>query len=439
MIIHDAFHAFCYHDVSATTGFSQADLRITGTIHEAGSKALEGATVSLMRKIDSAVVKIVITNKQGHFELDKLTTQSYFLQVSAVGFETYNSDSINLSSNNPLVSVPEINLTAQSTSMGAVTVVAKRPLIEMKADRTVVNVEAAVTNIGATALEVLEKSPGISVDRDGNVSLKGRQGVLILIDGKQTFLSGNDLANFLKGMAASQLDQIEIMTNPPAKYDAAGNSGVINIKTKKNAQKGFNGNLSLSYGQGVYWKTNNSINLNYRNEKFNIFMNYSMNSGKGFSNLHILRSYYGPDNKTVTSLFEQPSSFNNFRNNNSLKAGMDYFVSKKTTVGIVTSGFINKSEFQTNSTGYLQDSFGKTDSIANTLSASKNNWKNGTVNLNFKHEFSSDNEITADVDYIKYNSENNQLFINHIYYPDGPLFHETSFGEFFLLIYRSFQ
>ena len=303
--------------------------------------------------------------------------------------------------------------------MGAVTVVAKRPLIEMRADRTLVNVEAAVTNVGASALEVLEKSPGVSVDRDGNVSLKGRAGVLILVDGKQTYLSGNDLAYMLKNMAASELDQIEIMTNPPAKYDAAGNSGVINIKTKKSKQKGFNGNLSLNYGQGFYWKTNNSINLNYRNSKFNVFMNYSMNANKGFSELHILRTYYAPDGKTVTSMFEQPTYMNNHGKNNSLKAGIDYYLSKKTTVGIVTSGFINNGEFKANSTGYLQDNIGKTDSVANTLSNTKDKWKNGSVNLNLRHEFSSNNEITADIDYIKYNSENNQLFVNHIYYPDG--------------------
>jgi outer membrane receptor for ferrienterochelin and colicin len=116
-------------------------------------------------------------------------------------------------------------------------------LVEQKIDRTIVNVDAAVTNVGATALEVLENSPGVQVDRDGNVSLKGKQGVLILIDGKQSYLAGPDLAALLASMSASQLDQIEIMTNPPAKYDASGNSGVINIKTKKNKQRGFNGSL----------------------------------------------------------------------------------------------------------------------------------------------------------------------------------------------------
>ena len=134
--------------------------------------------------------------------------------------------------------------------MATVTVVAKRPLVEQKIDRTVVNVEASATNVGASALEVLEKSPGISVDKDGNISLKGKDGVVVLVDGRPTQLGAADLANYLKGMHANQLDQIEIMTNPPAKFDASGNAGVINIKTKKNKQFGYNGSVSLGYGYG---------------------------------------------------------------------------------------------------------------------------------------------------------------------------------------------
>ena len=114
-------------------------------------------------------------------------------------------------------------------------------LIERKIDRTVINVDAAISNEGSTALEVLEKSPGVTVDKDGNISLKGKQGVMIMLDGKPSYLTGPELANLLRSMPSNNLDQIEIMTNPSAKYDAAGNSGIINIKTKKNKQKGFNG------------------------------------------------------------------------------------------------------------------------------------------------------------------------------------------------------
>lgn len=400
--------------------FAQSsDYRINGKIEDNQKKALEGATISLMRSTDSSVVKIAVADKEGNFELDRLAAQEYFLQVSAVGFASYNSEKLKPGADQPVITVATIALSPEASSMGSVTVVAKRPLIEMKADRTLVNVDAAVTNVGATALEVLEKSPGVTVDKDGNVSLRGKQGVLVLIDGRPTYLSGADLASMLKGMSANQLDQIEIMTNPPAKYDAAGNSGVINIKTKKNKQKGFNGNVSLSYGQGIYWKTNNSLNLNYRNSKFNVFLNYSQNANKGFSDLHILRTYYGEDNKTVTAVFEQPTNMIGHGRNNTLKLGMDYFLSKKTTIGIVTSGFINKGNFDATSTGYLKNAQSQTDSIANTISMNRDKWKNGSVNLNFRQQINTSDELTADADFIQYRSDNTQLFNNHIYYPDN--------------------
>ena len=153
-------------------------------------------------------------------------------------FRSYYTPSFAISATNPSKDFSSIELVAAANKLQEVTVAAKKPLIEQKIDRTVVNVDASPTNVGSSALEVLEKSPGISVDKDGNISLKGKDGVMVLVDGRQTHLSGADLANMLRNMNANQMDQIEIMTNPPAKYDAAGNAGIINIKTKKNKQIG---------------------------------------------------------------------------------------------------------------------------------------------------------------------------------------------------------
>ncbi len=168
---------------------------------------------------------------------------------------------------------------------------AKKPLIEQKIDRTIVNVEASVTNVGSSALEVLEKSPGVTVDKDGNISLKGKSGVQVYIDGRPAYLSGADLANMLRSMSASQLDQIEIMTNPPAKYDAAGNSGVINIKTKKNKQFGYNGSLTTGYTQGRYPRFNEGFNFNYRNGKINFFSNLNYNRNHHGEDLYITQKF----------------------------------------------------------------------------------------------------------------------------------------------------
>jgi outer membrane receptor protein involved in Fe transport len=161
-----------------------------------------------------------------------------------------------------------------ASSLKEVRISTKKPLVEQKLDKTVLNVDASIGNAGSTVMEVLEKAPGVTVDKDGKVSLRGKQGVLIMIDGRPTYMSESDLANYLRSLPSSAVETIELMTNPPAKYDAAGNAGVINIRTKK--AMGFNGSVSANYGQRVC-KNQESINLNYRIKKFNFFANYNYN------------------------------------------------------------------------------------------------------------------------------------------------------------------
>ncbi len=346
-------------------------------------QAVEGATISLLKASDSSLVKLAVAGASGIFELEQVNIGEYFLQVSAVGYQTYYTTAFALKTENEIYDLKAVPLSKSSEELKAVTVTASKRMIEVKPDRTIVNVDAGISNAGATAMEVLEKSPGISVDRDGNISLKGRQGVLVLIDGKPSYLTGADLVNLLNNMMANQLDQIEIMTNPPAKYDAAGNSGIINIKTKKNKQRGWNGSLNLSYGQGAYFKTNNGLNLNYRNEKFNLFLNYSQNSNKNFNNLYIKRTYLDATGK-ATGYFDQPTMLRMRGDNNSLKAGIDYNLNKKTTIGITGTGFISPRKYNSLSTGYLMDTDRITDSTVQTTSKNSNKWINGTLNLNLR-------------------------------------------------------
>lgn len=177
--------------------------------------AMEGATISLLHVADSSVAKLAIAGSNGAFEIDQLNFGTYRLSVSAVGFKHFMSEAFELSANQAEKKFSTITMEADNKELGAVTVVAKKPMIEIKPDRTIVNVDAGISNAGATAMEVLEKSPGVTVDRDGNISIKGRAGVMVMIDGKPSYLSGADLANLLNSMSANQLDQIEIMTNPP--------------------------------------------------------------------------------------------------------------------------------------------------------------------------------------------------------------------------------
>ncbi len=233
--------------------------KITGTVTDAGGKPLEAATVQLLKADKKVVVKAVVTNKEGVYEITQLAAGKYVVSVTAVGFTAAGSTAIELSSSKTTVALPVIRMTAVSTELNAVTVTGHKPLIEQKMDRTIINVDAAPTNAGSTAMEVLEKSPGVTVNNDGVISLKGKQGVIVMMDGKPTYLSPADLANVLKNLPASAIETIEIMTNPSSKYDASGNSGIINIKTKKSKTDGFNGSITGGGTVGMYRQDNNGF------------------------------------------------------------------------------------------------------------------------------------------------------------------------------------
>ncbi len=394
---------------------AQATGRVEGT-----ARPGEGATVSLLRVKDSSLVKFNVAGTGGVFVLDNLSWGRYFLRITSMGYKPFESAPFELSADHTVHRMEPIEMKpASGQELTEVTVTARRPMVEVKADRTLINVEAAISNAGATALEVLERSPGVQVDRDGNISLRGKQGVMVMIDGKPSYLSGQELTNLLTSMNANQIDQIELMTNPPARYDAAGNAGVINIKTKKNRQRGWNGNLNLGYGQGRYYKFNNSLGLNYRNEKVNLFLQYNQMANKNFNDLYIRRTYYNESGSAITGYFNQPTNLIVTGANNTLKLGADYYLSKKTTLGVSASGFLSPRQFDGVSTGYLQNGMAQTDSILTTFSDNRTHWANATVNVNMRHQFSKNEELSVDLDHVRYDMQNEQLFTTENAASDG--------------------
>ncbi|MHA4812005.1 TonB-dependent receptor domain-containing protein [Flavitalea flava] len=401
--------------------------RITGTIVEDGQQPVDAATISLLNAGDSAKAKTTSSDKTGHFQFDHIPAGKYRVSASVVGHADFYSPVFELSSAHSSIVLDPILLKTSSQSLREFAVVGKKPLIEQKADRMVINVDASPSNAGSTVLEVLEKSPGVTVDKDNNISLKGKQGVTIMIDNKPTFLSPAQLASYLKSLPASAVDQIEIMTNPSAKFDASGNSGIINIKTKKNKTKGFNGSITLTHTQGVYPKPSGSINLNYRNGKANFFLNGGYSHWEGFQMLDITRTYLDPGaSKRVTSIFTQQTDMHFINPELNLKFGMDYSLTNKTTVGFVVSGFRNQEKNRSASNIFLKDPNLVLDSIVYSPSTSNTTWKNGSVNVNFRHQFdSTGRELTADLDYIKYNSGSDQYFTNITYAPDRTKKNET--------------
>ena len=403
------------------TSFSQINNgRVTGTVVDGSTKIVESATITLVRVLDSSVAKMSVANRSGNFIFEGVAEGNYFVSITAVGHQKGFSESFEINASKADITLKTIELIPVAKSIQAVTVVGKKPLIEQKLDRTIVNVEAAASNVGATALEVLEKSPGITVDKDGNISLKGKQGVQVYIDGRPSYLSGNDLANYLRNMNASQMDQIEIMTNPPAKFDAAGNSGVINIKTKKNKQLGYNGSVNLGYSQSRYARWNESINFNYRKNKVNLFANLGYSKRRTYNDLSIQRKFIDGGTKDITSHFAQLSQLRDMNESFNAKIGMDYFASKRTTFGIVLSGFNNPGSFKNNSDVFISDPGMIPVSETRASTANAQRWKNFSTNLNFRHEFdSTGREITADLDYLTYDNGNTLNLVNAYYSPDG--------------------
>ncbi|MBS1975445.1 MAG: outer membrane beta-barrel protein, partial [Bacteroidetes bacterium] len=304
-------------------------------------------------------------------------------------------------------------LESQTTELKSIEVVGQKPFMEQKADRTVINVDASPASAGASAMDLLEKSPGVTVDKDGNISLKGKQGVMLMIDDKPTYMTAAQLAGYLKSLPASAIEVFEIMANPSSKYDAAGNSGIINIKTKKNKAKGFNGSLTLTHAQGVYPKPGGSVNLNVRTGKFNFFLNGGYTQWEGYQDLDITRQYFQQDSKHLSSIFVQHTNMKFKNPEANLKIGADYFFSAKTTIGLALKGFKNNENDKSYSYINLEGPNGSINSKLYSPSTNNSLWKNGAVNFNIRHQFdSTGTELTADADYIKYRSESSQYFTN---------------------------
>jgi iron complex outermembrane recepter protein len=401
--------------------------KITGQVIAGNNKPVDGAAVSLFRNKDSMLVKTVLTDSAGKFELLNIQPAALFVSVTGTGFKKYSGTGFNLAEAGNEIALSPIQLQLSAASeLAGVTVVSRLPFVEKKIDRTVVNPDALIGNAGTNALEVLEKSPGVMVDANGVISLKGKQGVVIFIDDKPTYLSAADLANYLRSLPSSSLSLIEIMTNAPAKYDASGNAGVINLKLKRTKTLGFNGSINTSYGQGTYSRTNNSVNVNYRINKINFFSNASYNINDSYQDLYIKRRYY-KDNGELNSLFNQNSYIKRGASGVNIKLGADYYINDKSVTGIVLTGFDNKTTTNTGNTAGLFNANYLLQNNITAVSPSKRHFKNGSININYACKpGDAGNELTVNADYIAYNSITRQSLLNSIFLPDGEFVSKTN-------------
>jgi hypothetical protein len=400
--------------INFQTAFSQ---QVKGSI--TGIEDLSSTIVRLNTTRDSTLVKATFADSLGQFELDALKPGSYFISIESSEALPFSSDSFQIDDASTRISLPVFQLTKRNTAIDEVAIVATKPFIERKIDRVVVNPDAMIGNAGTTALDILEKAPGVMVDVDGNISLKGKPGVQIYIDNKPTYLPQAELAGYLRSLPSSSVGTIEIMTNPPARYEAAGNAGIINIQMKRLKEKGFNGGINLSYGQGRHSRTNNSFNLNYRVNKINLFTSIGISQNNSFQDLTINRYYFTPSGQASSS-FLQHSDITRKHGGNSAKIGLDWYASKKSTLGFVLTGFYNPSTEENVNNAQILDGNDVLIRRVNANSLSDNKWINGGANINYSLKIDSlGKELSFNADYIHYTSDHIQTLRNQTDSVDG--------------------
>lgn len=412
----------------SSVAFAQSPVRgkVSGVVLEGGQKPFEYATMLLLKAKDSTLVKGAVSNAGGKYEFENIGEGRYLVAATMVGYQKVYSQPFALDAASAEVQVPTLTLLEESRTLNEVKVVAKKPFIEQQVDRTVVNVENSIVASGNTALEVLEKAPGVTIDRQNDqIQLKGKTGVIVMIDGKQTYLSTQEVANLLKNTPSDNIEKIEIITNPGSKYDAAGNSGIINIKMKRNKSFGTNGTATVGMGFGWYErysarfpKYNGSLNLNHREGKISAFGNASYVNRNSFNENELNRiiPFTNPETgvRRIT-YFDQtayrPMHFSGLN----YRAGLDFFATKKTTLGAVVSGFVNDWNSDGLNTATLRNQNGEVTLRPVTRVEARNQWGNVVGNLNFRHDYGKGRELAADADYSHYTGDShNYLFMSFL-------------------------
>lgn len=411
--------------------FAQNLYKITGKIVDEKAVPVPFAIVRVLNFPDTSLVKSVSSNQDGLYEINQLKSGNYLLSISVVGYKAKKTERFTLNAD---LKMSDINIESLTKQLKEVSISGKKPFIEHQIDKTVLNVENSITATGGTALEVLEKAPGVQIDRQSDqIKLNNKSGVLVMIDGKTNFLSGADVTALLSNMSAEQISTIELITNPSSKYDAAGNAGIINIKLKRNKAYGTNGTVSFNGGQGIMpnsptdlYRGGVNLNLNHREGKWNIFGNGAMARKSNFNNTYLNRTTSSNGLASyLTQNFDRQNKGVGFQG----KLGADYYASEKTVFGVMLDANTVKTKLTnfsntnisavqngaTNLSSILQDAF-STSPVGNL-----------TANFNIKHDFDKDGKsLTFDVDYSGFSNEKEENFLANYLNATGGSTNQTS-------------
>jgi len=398
------------------TSYGQGTIK--GRVTDEKRLPLPSVVIRLRRLPDTLVLKAVGADTSGNFIFKTLPPGKYTLEAALVGYRSTIKTGLVIGPAEQVIDIGPVILTPSLKILSGVTIKAQVPLIEKQIDRTVVNVDQNIAYTGTNALELLKKLPGVQIAPDGTVTLNGKSGVNVIIDGKTTYLSADDLANLLTNTPSSDISKIEIMTNPSAKYDAEGTGGIINIIRKRNSKSGLNGSFTENFGQGHYSRYNSSLVLNYRTNKYNLYLNNSYGYSKGFSLNNVTSDILNGSALSTQQVSTNTGVTLNKAYNSS--AGLDFYLSKKTTLTLM--GSLSDREYNNNLTSVMTIA----DSSRNKTGSEKFSALNTDKPLNFTtgvgvvHKPDTTGRAwSADVDYSNYRYRPGQYNTTINYDPSG--------------------
>jgi len=303
---------------------------LLGQVKETNGNGLPYANIALIQADNGDLITGAVSDGNGKFTITTTASGKALLTVSSIGFVTYESEEIELKPGLKK-DFGSLEIKEEISSLEEVTIQSTRPDVIIEADRTIVNIEGTVLAEGNTALDVIGRSPGVYVDADGNINLNGRSGVIVLLDDRQTYMSAEDLANFLRAMPADNIKSIEVISNPPAKFDAEGAAGVLNIKLKKNTYNGTNGNIQAGNQYNGLWAPFAGATVNVKRGKWTTNASLNYNEWSRFNDLDILRRFQLEEG---LSEFDQTARLKLIRKNIFFSGVADYQINDKHTVGI---------------------------------------------------------------------------------------------------------
>ncbi|MFZ1676783.1 MAG: TonB-dependent receptor [Saprospiraceae bacterium] len=387
-----------------------ADTGLKSRVVDENSDPISFATVTLYKALDSTMVKAGYSEEDGTFAFTHISPGSYYLNISFVGYDTYISATVDVTSDN-MLQLDNVKMLPFTMELGEVVIAASKPLIEVKPDKTVFNVEGSVNAIGNNGLELLRKAPGVVVDNNDRLMLIGKSGVKVYIDGRQSILTGDDLSNYLKSLQSTQIEAIEVITQPSSRYEADGNAGIINIRLIKDKSLGTNANVSLGYNQAVHGRFNGNLSINNRSKYVNVFGNYNYANGQS--------SEFNFFERTTADLFtDQSNKGGNEWENHSLRAGIDVYASPNATIGVLFDGFMNNGTWASKIHTTIAPS--RSESPIELLEATnrvKTDQDNYNINGNYKYDNKKGTVLNVDADYGTYSSIGDSYQPNYYYDP----------------------